>query len=81
MPKSTTAVAKRSFPQNVMIDSGQRVWLVHNEQFAPFYGSVHFENTPNLHVGLCVAESGRRDGSGARCFRASPFGLPRVSSD
>ena len=81
MPKSTSAVVKRSFPNNVMSDTGQKGRLVHNEQFAPFYGSIPFENAPNLHAGLCGTKSGRRGGSGARCFTASPVGLPGVSPD
>jgi len=56
-----------------MSDLGQRGRLVHNEQFAPFYGSVSLENAPNLHAGLGGAKSGRRGCSGARCFAASPF--------
>ncbi len=71
----------RSFPKNVMSDTGQRGRLLHNEQFTPFYGSVAFENAPNLHAGLCGAKSGRIGGSGARCFAASPCGLPGVSSE
>ena len=63
-----------------MSDTGQRGRLVHNEQFAPFYGSVAFEDAPNLHAGFCGAKSGRTGGSDARCFSASPLGLPRVSS-
>jgi len=74
------AIPIRSFSKNVMSDTGQRGRLVHNEQFAPFYGSVAFENAPNLHAGLYGTKSGRRGGSGARCFAASPFGLPGVSS-
>jgi len=35
-----------------MSDTGQRGRLVHNEQCVPFYGSVAFENVPNLHAGL-----------------------------
>ncbi|MEE8315312.1 MAG: hypothetical protein V3R70_02060, partial [Syntrophobacteria bacterium] len=50
--------------------------LLHNEQFAPFYGSVAFENAPNLHAGLCGAKSGRRGGSDARCFSATHLALP-----
>jgi hypothetical protein len=70
-----------SFPKNVMSDTGYRGRLLHNEQFAPFYGSVAFENAPHLHAGLCGAKSGRRGGSGARCFTASACGLAGVSSE
>jgi hypothetical protein len=70
-----------SFPKNVMSDTGHRGRLLHNEQFAPFYGSVAFKNAPNLHAGLSGAKSGRREGSGARCFTASPCGLAGVSSE
>ena len=58
--------------------NGSRGRLLHNEQCAPFYGSVAFENAPNIHAGLCGAKSGRRGGLGARCFAASPFGLCRA---
>jgi hypothetical protein len=57
---------------------GSRGRLLHNEQFAPFYGSVAFENASNLHAGLCEAKSGRRGGSGARCFAASPLTMTFV---
>ncbi len=63
-----------------MSDTSQRGRLVHNEQCAPFYASVAFENAPNLHAGLYGTKSGKRGGSGARCFAASPFGLPGFSS-
>jgi hypothetical protein len=53
-----------------MSNTGQRGRLVHNEQFAPFYDSVAFENTPNLHAGLCGTKVGRRGGSSARYFGA-----------
>ncbi len=55
-----------------MSDTGQRGRLVHNEQFAPFNGSVAFENAPNLHAGFCQAEM--RKGRGLRCslFRSLP---------
>ena len=56
-----------------MSDTGQRGRLVHNEQFAAFYGSVAFKNAPNLHAGLCVVKSARKGGSDARCFAASPL--------
>jgi hypothetical protein len=49
----------RNFRKNVMLDTGQRGRFAHNEQFAPIYGSVAFENTPNPHAGLCGAKSGR----------------------
>jgi poly-D-alanine transfer protein DltD len=81
LPESTSADVKRSFLKNVMSDRGQEGRLFHNEQFAPFYGSVLIENTPNLHAGICRAKRRRRGGSGARCFTASPFGLPGVSPD
>jgi len=57
---------------------GSRGRLLHNEQFAPFYGSVAFENASNLHAGLCEAKSGRRGGSSARCFAASPLTMTFV---
>jgi hypothetical protein len=41
----------RSIPKNVMSGHRPRGRLFHNEQFAPFYGSVAFENAPNLHAG------------------------------
>ncbi|RLA86148.1 MAG: hypothetical protein DRG34_06780 [Deltaproteobacteria bacterium] len=56
-----------------MSATGQRGRLVHNEQFAPFYGSVAFENAPNLHAGLCQAAM--RKGRRLRCslFRSLPL--------
>ena len=59
---------------------GSRGRLLHNEQFAPFYGSVSFEEASNHHAGLCGAQSGRRGGSGARCSAASPLtmALPQL---
>jgi hypothetical protein len=39
-----------------MSDTGQKGRLIHNEQFAPFYGSVAFDNAPNLHAGSSLAE-------------------------
>ncbi|MCK5656311.1 MAG: hypothetical protein KAI21_00645, partial [Deltaproteobacteria bacterium] len=51
----------RCIPKNVMSDSGQRGRLLHNEQFAPFYGSVAFEDAPNLMVsGVGCQVSGRK---------------------
>jgi poly-D-alanine transfer protein DltD len=50
----------RSFPKNVMSDTGQRGRLLHNKQFAPFYGSVALENAPNLHAGFSQAEMRKR---------------------
>jgi hypothetical protein len=49
--KETSTFLPGVSPKNVMSDIGQRGRLVHNEQFAPFYGSVVFENAPNLHAG------------------------------
>jgi len=63
----------RSFPKNVMSDTGQRGRLLHNEQFAPFYGSVAFGNAPNLHAGSSQAEM-RKD----RRLRCSLF-LPLLA--
>ena len=62
----------RCIPKNVMSDSGQRGRLLHNEQFAPFYGSVAFGNAPNLHAGSSQAEM-RKDRR-LRCslFRSLP---------
>jgi len=63
----------RSFPKNVMSDTGQRGRLIHNEQLAPFYGSVPFENAPNLHADSRQAEM-RKDRR-LRCslFRCLPL--------
>ncbi len=71
----------RSFPKNVISDTGQRGRLLHNEQFAPFYGSVAFGNAPNLHAGSSQAEM-RKDRR-LRCslFCSLPLWLPGVSSE
>ena len=53
--------------------NGSRRRLLHNEQFTPFYGSVAFENAPNLHAGLCGAKSGRRGGSGLVVSQPPPL--------
>ncbi len=50
------------------MSAGQRGRLVHNEQFAPFYGSIAFEHAPNLHAGSGQAEM-RKD----RRLRCSLF--------
>ena len=57
MAKFNPALA-RSFPKNVLSHTGQRGRLLHNEQFAPFYGSLAFENAPHLHADLCGDKSG-----------------------
>ena len=50
---SLKAKLTQEFPQKCCERHGQRGRLLHNEQFAPFYGSVAFEDAPNLHAGLC----------------------------
>ena len=42
--------------------------LLHNEQFAPLYGSIPVEKAPNLHADSCQAEM-RKD----RLLRCSLF--------
>jgi hypothetical protein len=54
--KESTKKWSRSVPKNVMNDTGQKGRLLHNEQCAPFYGSVPFAKTPNLHAGSSQAE-------------------------
>ena len=81
MTARESVLGDQEFPPNVM--SGHRPKGKARPQRAirAFYGSVAFENAPNLHAGLCGVKSGRTGGSGARCFAASPFGLPGVSSE
>ncbi len=56
-----------------MSDAGQRGRLVHNEQFAPLYGSVAFENAPNLHAGSCEAEMRKDRRLKCSLFRSLPL--------
>ncbi len=59
---------RQEFPQKCYERHRPRGRLVHNEQFAPFYGSVAFKNAPNLHAGSSQAEM-RKD----RRLRCSLF--------
>ena len=57
-----------------MGDTDQRVRLLHNEQFAIFYGSVPIAKTPNPHAGPSQAEM-RKDQEAQMLVVSQPLPL------
>jgi hypothetical protein len=49
--------------------------------FAPFYGSVPLKMHQIFMLAVAKLRCVKTGGSGARCFAASPIGLPGVSSE
>ncbi len=46
----------QEFPRKCHLVRRHRARLLHNEQFAPFYGNVLFNKAPHLHACPCRAE-------------------------
>jgi hypothetical protein len=63
---------RQEFPPKCS-DPGQRGRLLHNEQFAPFYGNVPFKIIPNLHAGLSQAEMRKQRWLRCSLFRSLPL--------
>jgi len=73
MTARESVLGDEELPQKCYERHRPRGGLLHNEQFAPFYGNVAFENAPNLHAGSSQAEM-RKDRR-LRCslFRSLPL--------
>jgi hypothetical protein len=71
----------RSFPKNVMSDTGQGEGSSTTSNSRHFMAVSLLEMHQIFMLALAKLRCGKTGGSGARCFAAFPFGLPGVSSE
>ncbi len=71
----------QDFPPKCHLRSGHRGRLLHNEQFAPFYGNLPLAKRHIFMHGLAGLRYRNTGCSDARCFAAYPYAFSGVSSE